>query len=189
MSRGTPNALTRFIFFCALAATIVVAAPAAASPNRPCYGANRAPAEATYHQLRTSLLCLINRARERRGIQSLRFSPELRRSATGHSWDMVRNGYFSHYGSSGSDLTVRVAHAGYLARANAYLVGENIGGGPGRQFGSPAAVFRSWMHSPGHRDNLLSSRFRDVGVGVARGYPNGGGSSAATFTLDLGTRH
>ena len=101
---------------------------------------------------------------------------------------MVHHRYFSHYGSGGSTLTGRVGRAGYLAGAGFYFVGENIGGGPGRRFGSPIQVFRSWMHSPPHRANMLDRKFRDAGVGVARGYPYGGGPNAATYTLDLGVR-
>jgi uncharacterized protein YkwD len=29
-------------------------------------------------------------------------------------------------------------------------------------------VMDSWMHSSGHRGNILSGRFREIGVGVAR---------------------
>ncbi len=173
-----------------MALLAAMAMHAASAPARSgfCGAAGEPPARASHHQLRTSMLCLINRAREHRGIQSLRYSEQLRRAATGHSEDMVRRGYFSHYGPNGGDITVRIARAGYLSSASAYAIGENIGGGPGRRFGSAIAVFRSWMHSPEHRANIFDRRFRDFGVGVARGYPLGGGREAATFTLDLGSR-
>jgi uncharacterized protein YkwD len=193
MSGGTQNAARRFTIFCALvalSAAILFAASLdaerARANSRPCKGAGLAPREATLHQLRSAALCLINRARERHGMRSLRYSAALRRSATGHSKDMVRSGKFSHYGSRGSTLTGRVARAGYLAHAGAYAVGENIGSGPGRRFGSAVAVVRGWMHSSGHRANILNPSYRDFGVGVARGSPFGGGSRAATYTLDLG---
>ena len=164
------------------------AGPAAHRNGSHCGRIGQAPATASLHELRTSLLCLVNRAREQRGIPRLRYSRQLRRAATGHSTDMVKHHYFSHSGAHGSSLTVRVTRAGYLARANAYAVGENIAGGPGRRYGSPVGVFRMWMHSPGHRANMLDGLFRDFGVGVARGFPRGGGSRAATYTLDLGAR-
>ena len=41
--------------------------------------------------------------------------------------------------------------------------------------GSPMAIFVDWMHSPPHRANILDPSFRDAGVGVARGFPMGGG--------------
>jgi uncharacterized protein YkwD len=101
---------------------------------------------------------------------------------------MVANGYFSHYGPTGSTVGSRLAEAGYLARASTYIVGENIGGGSGRS-GSPLAILQAWMHSPPHRANILDAGFHDVGVGVASGYPAGGGAWAATYTLDFGMRH
>jgi uncharacterized protein YkwD len=44
------------------------------------------------------------------------------------------------------------------------------------------------MHSPPHRANILDPGFRDAGVGVARGFPLGGGGAAATYTVDFGAR-
>ncbi len=193
MSRGIQNAFTRLTVPWVLAAVILLCTTLGAGPaharTQQCEGGGREPARATLQELRASMQCLINRVRAHYGIPPLRHSGELRRSATGHSNDMVRHGYFSHYGSRGSVLAVRVARAGYLARANTYSVGENIGGGKGRRFGSPIVVFRTWMHSPSHRANVLSTAFRDFGVGVTRGYPYGGGRKAATYTLNLGFRY
>jgi uncharacterized protein YkwD len=144
--------------------------------------------ETTLHSLHVSTLCLVNEARERNGLRPLRFSGELRSSATGHSEDMVRSGKFSHYGSRGSTLAGRVARAGYLANAGVYAVGENIAWGEGQRLGSPAAIVRAWMHSAGHRANILNPAYRDFGVGVVHGSPFGGGKGAATYTLNLGMR-
>ena len=134
------------------------------------------------------MLCLVNRVREHSGRPPLRLNRALGHSAAGHSNDMVRHHHFSHSGSHGSTLLGRIGSTGYLAGAGFYFVGENIGGGPGRRFGSAIQVFRAWMHSPPHRANILDRRFRDAGVGVSRGFPYGGGSRAATYTLDLGVR-
>ena len=43
------------------------------------------------------------------------------------------------------------------------LVGENVAYG----YTSPGAVQKAWMNSPGHRANILESRYRFMGVGVA----------------------
>jgi uncharacterized protein YkwD len=194
--KGKQNALERFTFPSALAALTVAllliallnGPRARAQDGLACPDADRAPREASLRFLRSSVLCLVNRARLHYGLRPLRFNPALRKSAIRHSNEMVANGYFSHYGPGGSTVGDRVWRSGYLARVNVYLVGENIGGGLGRRFGSPMAVYRSWMHSPGHRANILDPGFHDIGVGVARGYPYGGGANAATYTLDLGMR-
>lgn len=163
------------------------AVPAVASASH-CGESFRAPAELTDHQLRTSVLCLVNKARERHGLHRLKFNRELRRSATLHSVSMVRSRSFSHYGPGASTVTTRVAHAGYLARASSYRVAENIGTGEGRRYGSPIGMVRMWMHSPPHRANILDPRLRDFGVGIARGDLAGGGSGGVTYTLDFGAR-
>jgi uncharacterized protein YkwD len=194
MSMGTQDALKRLTVLTALLATLLVAstlpaARAGAESDSACKQAGEAPRQATLNDLRSSMLCLVNRVREHYGLLALQENIPLERSATGHSNDMVQHGYFSHDGPAGSTLGSRVAQTGYLARVNAYFIGENIGGGIGRRLGSPLAIFRAWMKSPPHRANILDPEFHDAGVGVARGYPAGGGVAAATYTLDLGMRH
>jgi uncharacterized protein YkwD len=176
----------------ALLVALVAVSATSASPAQardvPCGEAGQAPKEAALNDLRDSMLCLINQIRGHYGIAALSENAPLRRSATGHSNDMVEHGYFAHDGPAGSTLGSRVAQAGYLARVNIYAVGENIGGGLGRGRGSALAVFRGWMHSAPHRANILDPEFHDLGIGVARGFPAGGGEAAATYTLDFGMR-
>ena len=155
---------------------------------RPCAEASAAPEALALRSLRGSIVCLVNQARERRGLAPLRDNPELRRSATRHSADMVARRYFGHEGPLGGNATSRAARSGYLARRGTYSIGENIGGGVGRRFGSPTAVYRAWMGSASHRANILSRGFRDFGVGVVRGFPGAGGPQAVTYTLDFGSR-
>jgi uncharacterized protein YkwD len=195
MSTGTQGALRRLTVATALLAALTVlgalsTAPAdAAETGSACSEAAQAPRQASLGELRGSMLCLVNRVRTHYGLDELDDNTQLRRSATGHSIDMVEHRYFSHDGPAGSTLGSRVTRVGYLARVSAYFVGENIGGGVGSQLGSPLAVFQAWMHSPPHRANILDPEFHDLGVGVARGYPDGGGTAAATYTLDLGMRN
>jgi len=196
VSKGRQNALERFAFPSAVAALtmalLLIAllnGPRVRAQDGPiCPEADRAPREASLHFLRSSMLCLVNRARRHYGLQPLHYNTDLRDSATRHSNDMVAGDYFAHDGSGGSTVGDRVWRSGYLARVNIYFIGENIGGGLGPRFGSPLAVYRDWMHSAGHRANILDREFHDFGVGVARGYPYAGGANAATYTLDLGMR-
>jgi uncharacterized protein YkwD len=44
------------------------------------------------------------------------------------------------------------------------------------------------MHSSGHRANILSRDFRDLGVGFAAGTPSSKRASAGIFTVDFGLR-
>jgi uncharacterized protein YkwD len=193
VSRRSPNALARakiqslLVAALALAALVAsLAATAGATAAGPvCGDSTAAPRELTLHQMRSSELCLINRVRAHYGLHPLAYNAELRDSATGHSDSMVVHHYFSHEGPGGS-IDSRISRAGYLARAEAFTIGENIGGGGGRRYGSPMAIFEEWMHSPPHRANILDPSYRDAGVGVARGFPDGSAAGSATYTVDLG---
>jgi uncharacterized protein YkwD len=169
----------------ALAAALLPAAGAAAT-GAPCGDVREAPARLSTNEMSTSILCLINRARAHYGLHTLSSNPDLYDSAAWHSVSMVTHGYFGHEGPGGS-MDSRIARAGYLSAAGRFTIGEDIGGGDGFG-GSPLAVFTDWMHSPPHRENILDPGFRDAGVGVARGFPLGGGARAATYTVDFGFR-
>ena len=45
-------------------------------------------------------------------------------------------------------------------------------------------MVRAWMNSAGHRANILSRSFKQIGIGIANGAPNGG--SGATYATDFG---
>lgn len=195
VSRRTRNTLERATGRAALAAALALAAlvallvpvAGAAASRPPCGDSTAAPARLTLHQMRSSELCLINRVRAHHGLHPLAFNESLRDSAIGHSDSMVAHHYFAHEGPGGS-VDSRITRTGYLHRARSFTVGENIGGGHGRRYGSPMAVFEEWMRSAPHRENILDPGYRDAGVGVARGYPMGADFGAATYTVDFGAR-
>jgi uncharacterized protein YkwD len=175
---------------CAIALPVLLGLflPAVSVAGLHCGRFDLAPDAATEHQMRTSVLCLVNRARENHGLTPLEYNDALRESATVHSRSMVSSGSFSHYGPGDSTMTSRILKAGYLAHAGSFRLAENIATGWGRAEGSALAIVHAWMHSPEHRRNILDSGLRDFGVGVARGDPFGGGEVAATYTLDFGVR-
>jgi len=74
---------------------------------------------------------------------------------------MACSGFFSHTGSSGASPGDRIGDEGYRWS----IFAENVAGG----YGSPQDVIAGWMDSLGHRTNILSPRFVDVGVGYAFG--------------------
>lgn len=133
--------------------------------------------------MRRGIICLINSARRRNGLRPYRPNFKLTRAASQHSRSMVRRDYFSHYGPGGTTPGDRIASTGYFRGTRARAWGENIAAGKSRR-GSPRAVFRAWMGSPGHRAVILSGTFRHIGIGIAKGYPNGS-RGGATYTIDL----
>lgn len=164
----------------------LLGAGSAGAASRPCGHSTAAPNALSMHGMRASVLCLMNRVRTHYGLHRLSYNKDLRLAASAHSVSMVTHDYFAHEGPGGS-VDSRVTRSGYLARSGRFRVGENIAAGDGRS-GSPWAIVQDWMHSPPHRANLLDPAFRDAGVGVARGYPFGGGVGAATYTVDFGSR-
>jgi uncharacterized protein YkwD len=171
----------------ALVAAMAVLVPAPALAGSGCKGANKAPAQLTAGQMRSSTLCLINRQRHRHGLGSLHPDRSLRKAATHHSADMVRRDYFSHFSPGGGSTQSRIGGSGYLAGARSYQYGEVLGGGTA-DGGSPKRVIKAWMHSGPHRTAILTGGFKDLGIGVAKGFP-GRGSQGATFTVDFGARN
>jgi uncharacterized protein YkwD len=55
-----------------------------------------------------------------------------------------------------------------------------------RQFGTPAGLVDSWMHSPDHRRVILTPELRRVGIGIATGTFLGGGNTTVA-TADFST--
>ena len=125
-------------------------------------------------QVRARVVELVNEARSharRCGRERFAAAPplsvsrQLNDAAAGHARDMVRRKFFEHRGSDGSQPKDRVARAGYKPR----LTGENIALGPE----SAEEVVAGWLDSPGHCANIMDSRFREIGVGLAAGKKRG----------------
>jgi uncharacterized protein YkwD len=129
-----------------------------------------APTGSPEHQV----LVLVNQQRSTAGCHALREDTRLDSAAFGHSKDMADNHYFSHVGRYGSTFVDREAAAGYPRNSAG---GENIAEG----YPTATAVMNAWMHSPGHRANILDCSFKAIGLGVAHD-----SSGAAYWTQDFG---
>jgi uncharacterized protein YkwD len=109
-----------------------------------------------------SIVQLTNAERSKAGIAPFRASTQLMQAAQIQAEQMARLGRLEHELSGAKYPTPsdRLAAVGY--RWQTY--GENIAMGQP----SAAAVVDSWMHSSGHRANILNSRFQEIGIGYAR---------------------
>ena len=172
---------------CPVAITILLAtglAPAPAAAAARCHRSALAPAS-TPRAAQAAMICEINRERRGRGLRPVAANRRLTRMARRHARSMVRLGFFSHTSPGGGTLLDRVRAAGYGGHRTA--AGEALAWAQGR-LATPHAVVRAWMASPPHRAVLLGRGFRDVGIGVALGNPNGGAKgSSATYTADFGS--
>ncbi len=103
------------------------------------------------------LLQLINGARTANKLAALTLPNQLTAAALAHSADMACNNYLEHAGSDGSNYDVRIKAQGYKPVYDS----ENIFAG-----GSAQDAFDWWMNSTIHRDNILSSKITQIGIGV-----------------------
>lgn len=78
-------------------------------------------------------------------------------AAQAHSQDMIDRDFFDHINPSGQNPGHRITAAGY--NWNAY--GENIA-----QTYSAVDVHNLLFESPSHRTNIMSTNYREIGVGV-----------------------
>jgi uncharacterized protein YkwD len=111
--------------------------------------------------VREEMLTRVNAVRKKAGLNALRLNSMLGKAAQGHAEDMLARGYFSHESPSGTTVRERSRKAGYDWTA----IGENIA------FGQTSVdeVMETWMDSPGHRKNILSRNFTELGIGLALG--------------------
>ena len=105
------------------------------------------------------LLRLTNAERARASVPALCLGTRLGQAAQRHAEDMAHNDYFSHTGRNGSSVGERVDATGY---AHSW-VGENISSGRA----DAAATVQAWMHSTGHRENILRAEYTQIGFGYA----------------------
>jgi uncharacterized protein YkwD len=184
---------TRTLLLAAAASLAVsggVASPAGAA-SAPCANADLVPAAAGLAEVRRATLCLMNRERTKRGMRALRSNSALRTASERYAQEMVRKAFFDHVSPSGSTLLSRIKKTTYLKggnrpRASAWTLGENLAWGT-EALSTPSATVRGWMRSAGHRRNILTRGFREVGIGVAIGTPSDG-PDGATYVTAFGKR-
>lgn len=103
-----------------------------------------------------------NRRRTERGLKAYQVSHELSRAARIKALDILNRQYFEHVSPDGVGPDRLASSTGYRFVS----VGENLALGGYR---SDQELVDAWMDSPGHRENLLSERFLDIGVAVELG--------------------
>jgi uncharacterized protein YkwD len=171
-------------FATALVASLALAAPSAQAAN--CPGADQLPLMSTMASAKSATLCLLNEQRAANGIAALRSEPTLEAAATRYAQSMVDERFFAHVSPSGQTLEDRLAS--YMTGTRSYTIGENLAWGQS-VLGTPAATVNAWMHSQGHRDNILNANFEEIGVGIVPGSPKGGLLDAgATYATEFGFR-
>jgi hypothetical protein len=104
---------------------------------------------------------LTNEEREDNQSAPLRRNATLDQAAQLKAEHMAQNEYFSHFSPDGVSPWHWFREAGYVY-AHA---GENLA----VHFTDSAEVVEAWMNSPTHRQNIVDSRYTEIGVGTAKG--------------------
>jgi uncharacterized protein YkwD len=186
LARALPAALATAALVTPAAAGATTAHASTARAPKRCANTHVIPNRRNLAKVRRAILCLHNQIRARHHLPLLRLNRKLVRAAAGHSTSMVHKRYFDHTDPNGATFVQRIERAHYVRPNQAWSLGENIAWGTG-PLSTPAGVMRAWMHSPGHRANILRRSYRELGIGIKLGVPTTG-HAGATFTVDFGRR-
>jgi len=119
-----------------------------------------------------------NQKRVEQGRSVLREDSSLEAAAKAKAEDMFAKDYWAHVSPDGTEPWYFVTSAGY----NYLIAGENLA----RDFDDSSSVVEAWMNSPSHRENLLNSKFQDIGVAAING--NLGGIETTLVVQMFGTK-
>lgn len=103
------------------------------------------------------LLDQANQDRSQHSLPQLKRDPLLAQAALYHAYKMAEHSDISHGFPGEPDLSARGASAGVRFS----LITENVA-----EAGEPTAIHNMWMHSEGHRANLLDPEVNIVGIAV-----------------------
>ena len=128
-------------------------------------------------RVRAGILERVNAVRRRERLKPLSQDHLLDQAAQDHAEDMLARSYFEHRSPEGTTVRERSRAARYYWA----VIGENIAEGQT----SLDEVMETWMNSPGHRKNILSPNFTELGVGLALGR-GGDGEYRAVWVQNFG---
>ena|ERR1700722_11841735 len=106
------------------------------------------------------LLDQVNKEREKEKLPPLKADPKLCKAARAHSANMAKQEMLEHI-LDGKKPGQRIEEAGYSYLSS----GENIYRSDALD---PARVVAGWMTSKVHRETILSKKFTETGLGIAR---------------------
>ena len=112
----------------------------------------------------TAIYNKVNDERAKAGVPALTYNTVMQKYARIKSQDMGDKKYFSHEDLNGNLITTQMKKDGVSYKAwgeNIAYIGGNVSADTlAQQF------MTNWMNSSGHRENILSTKFSSIGVGV-----------------------
>lgn len=116
------------------------------------YAANISPDE---------VVRLTNEKRIANGLAPLSINPTLSQAAQAKGADMINKDYWAHNAPDGTQPWKFFTDFGYKYR----YAGENLA----RDFSNASSAVEAWMNSPSHKENMLSPKYKEIGIGVIDG--------------------
>jgi len=136
-----------FIFFQGFLNFFVLAKPAVLG-----YAANITP---------EAIIRLTNVERKNLGLTELSENKLLSEAASQKAADMFAFNYWAHVSPSGRTPWTFFSDVGYKYQ----YAGENLA----RDFKDSPSVVQAWMNSPSHKENVISAKYKEIGVAVVNG--------------------
>jgi uncharacterized protein YkwD len=166
-----------------LAAATVAATADAAPAKTSAVGITRVSS------LESDVLAQLNQVRRDHHLVPLKLSATLSKAAAQHSVEMGEDGYFKHESVDGSAFWKRIETFYPSSGRRYWAVGENL------LWSSPdvdaPGALKLWMASPEHRANILTAKWREIGVAaiqVAAAPGTYDGLDVTIVTTDFGVR-
>lgn len=125
--------------------------------------------KATTEEQEISVFCLINAVRENYNLLALKNNSMLDKASESKARDIIKCSDFSHT-ACGREFTYHLNNEGFKVcnlDKCAWGVGENLawsGGYTDSSIFSPREIVNEWLHSPKHRDTLLSPQWNEQGL-------------------------
>lgn len=134
------------------------------------------------------LLADTNQERAANGLPPLVLNQDLSNAAAAKAQNMLTENYWAHFAPDGTSPWSFIKNSGY----DYIYAGENLA----RGYTSASDVVKAWMASPGHKANILSDNYHDIGFAVETGNLTGedtvlvvqmfGSENSTTEVADVG---
>lgn len=104
---------------------------------------------------------LTNLKRAEAGLPTLKVNPNLSKGAYAKGQYMLEKDFWAHVAPDGTQPWKFFGDVGYKYR----YAGENLA----RDFSNPSSAIDAWMASPTHKENMLSPKYQEIGIGIVEG--------------------
>jgi hypothetical protein len=116
-------------------------------------------------EIESQIIEQLNQERRSAGLEELEVNELLNKAAFLKAQDMIGHDYFAHTSPEDVNPWYWLEEVEYQYK----YAGENLA----MDFSSASSVHKAWMKSQTHRENIMSERYKEVGVAVLEGIIDG----------------